>query len=148
MPTIDPAAFDRMAQSMGMNRRDPAAIRRRLEWLEMLLERAITVPGTRMGVGLDSVLGMVPVMGDVVSACMGAYLVWEGRNLGMSRWQLARMAGRIGVDTAIGAVPFVGDAFDFVYRSNTKNLRAIKRHLDRHHPAGATLDATPTRPLL
>jgi Domain of unknown function (DUF4112) len=65
---------------------------------------------------------------------MGAYIVWEARNLGMSKWQLIRMAANVGVDTAIGAVPLVGDVFDLVWRSNSKNLRIIKRHLDKHHP--------------
>ena len=65
---------------------------------------------------------------------MGAYIVWEARNLGMSKWQLIRMAANVGVDTAIGAVPLVGDVFDFVWRSNSKNLRIIKKHLDKHHP--------------
>lgn len=68
---------------------------------------------------------------------MGAYLVWEARNLGMSRWTIARMAGSVGVDTALGAIPLVGNVFDFFYRSNTKNLRLIRRHLDRHHPVAA-----------
>jgi hypothetical protein len=66
---------------------------------------------------------------------MGAYMVWEARNLGMSKWQLIRMSANVAVDTAIGAIPFVGDAFDLVWRSNSKNLRIIKKHLDKHHPA-------------
>jgi hypothetical protein len=65
---------------------------------------------------------------------MGAYIVWEARNLGMSKWQLIRMTANVGIDTAIGAIPIVGDAFDLVWRSNTKNLRIIKKHLDKHHP--------------
>lgn len=120
--------------------RHPAAVRQRLEALERLLERSFSVPGTRIPVGLDSVVGLVPVVGDVVTAAMGAYFVWEGRNLGMSRWQLARMGGNIAVDTAIGAVPFVGDAFDLAFRSNTKNLRILRRHLDKHHPETRILE--------
>jgi hypothetical protein len=65
---------------------------------------------------------------------MGAYIVWEARNLGMSKWQLIRMTANVGIDTAIGAIPIVGDAFDLVWRSNSKNLRIIKKHLDKHHP--------------
>jgi hypothetical protein len=66
---------------------------------------------------------------------MGAYIVWEARNMGMSKWQLIRMSFNVGIDTLIGAIPFVGDAFDLVWRSNSKNLRIIKKHLDKHHPA-------------
>ena len=50
------------------------------------------------------------------------------------RWQLWRMAGNVGIDSLIGAVPLAGDLFDFAFRSNTRNLRIIRRHLDKHHP--------------
>ena len=76
----------------------------------------------------------MPVLGDLITAAMGAYMVWEARNLGMSKWQLIRMTANVGIDTAIGAIPIVGDAFDLVWRSNSKNLRIIKKHLDKHHP--------------
>lgn len=112
----------------------PAAIRKRVEMLETLLERSFTIPGTRIPVGLDAAVGLVPVVGDFITAAMGAYIVWEGRNLGLSKWQLLRMGGNIAVDTAIGAIPFVGDAFDLAYRSNTKNLAILRRHMDRHYP--------------
>jgi hypothetical protein len=72
---------------------------------------------------------------------MGSWMVWEARNLGMSKWQLARMAGNVGFDAALGLVPFVGDAADFFFRSNSRNLRLIKRHLDKHHPGTATITA-------
>ena len=114
---------------------DPQSIRARVEALEKLLERSFHIPGTKIPFGLDSVIGLVPVLGDVVTAAMGAYMVWEARNLGMSKWQLIRMTANVGIDTAIGAIPLVGDAFDLVWRSNSKNLRIIKKHLDRHHPA-------------
>ncbi|WP_228242710.1 DUF4112 domain-containing protein [Porphyrobacter sp. GA68] len=113
---------------------DPASIRRRVEVMEGLLERSLTVPGTRFPVGLDAAIGLMPVVGDFVAAALGAYIVWEGRNLGMTKWQLYRMGGNLAVDTVIGAIPLVGDAFDVAFRSNRKNLRIIRKHLDRHHP--------------
>lgn len=113
---------------------DPVSIRRRVEAMEMLLERSFTIPGINRAVGLDAIAGMVPVLGDLITAAMGAYIVWEGRNLGMSKWQLGRMAANIAFDTAIGAVPLAGDLFDLLFRSNTRNLKIIKRHLDKHHP--------------
>ena len=99
------------------------------------------IPGTNRRVGLDSLVGLIPVVGDLATAAMGAWIVWEARNLGMSKWQLTRMAGNIGVDTLIGAIPFAGDLFDFLYKSNTKNLRIIRKHMDKHHPSTATIDA-------
>ena len=120
--------------------RDPASVRRRVEAMEVLLERAFKVPGTNFRVGLDSVVGLVPVLGDVVTAAMGAWLIWEAKNLGMSKWHLARMTGNVGFDAAIGLIPFVGDAFDFLFKSNTRNLRIIKRWLDKNHPATKTIE--------
>lgn len=120
---------------------DPQAIRRRLEALEHLLENAFAVPGTRQRVGLDAVVGLIPVAGDLVGAAMGLYLVWEARNLGMSRWQQARMIGNVGIDTALGAIPFAGDLFDFLFKSNSRNMRIIRRHLDKHHPHTRVIEA-------
>jgi hypothetical protein len=119
---------------------DAAAVRQRIEAMEKLLERSLTIPGTKIPIGLDALAGLIPVAGDLITAAMGAWIVWEGKNLGMPRWQLWRMAANVGFDTAIGAVPVVGDLFDFAFRSNSKNLAIIKRHLDRHHPATKVIE--------
>ncbi len=113
---------------------DPQSVRRRIVGLERLLEGMFDVPVLGRKVGLDALLGLVPVAGDVIAAVLGLYLVWEARNLGMPRWQLWRMVGNVGVDTLIGAVPVAGDLFDFLYRSNTRNLKIVRKHLDKHHP--------------
>ncbi len=113
---------------------DPASVRRRIEALEQVLERAFVIPGTNRRIGVDALAGLVPVAGDTITALMGIYLVWEARNLGMSKWQLARMTGNVGFDWLVGLVPFAGDVFDFFFRSSSRNLRMIRRHLDRHHP--------------
>lgn len=120
---------------------DVQSVRRRIEALERLLEGMIEVPLVGRKVGLDALLGLLPVGGDIISGAMGLYLVWEARNLGMSKWQLWRMAGNVGIDTLIGAVPVAGDLFDFLYRSNSKNLKIVRKHLDRHHPGTVTLSA-------
>lgn len=130
------AIFDALIQ----NRNDPAALRKRVETLEFLLERSFTIPGINRPVGLDAIVGLVPVVGDVISAAMGAYIIWEARNLGMPKWKLWRMMGNLGFDTALGAIPLVGDAFDLFFRSNSRNLKIIKRHLDKHHPGTITID--------
>lgn len=133
--------FERVVRDMPGFGRDPASIRRRIEAMEAVLEGLFVIPGTNRRVGLDSLVGLVPVVGDLATAAMGAWIVWEARNLGMSKWQLTRMAGNVGVDTLVGAIPFAGDIFDFLYKSNTKNLRIIRKHLDKHHPSTATIDA-------
>ncbi|MBL0923903.1 MAG: DUF4112 domain-containing protein [Sphingomonadaceae bacterium] len=137
---ISQEQFSQIAKELPGMGTDPQAIRMRVEAMEKLLERSFTIPGTKIPFGLDSVVGLVPVVGDLVSAAMGAYMVWEARNLGMSKWQLIRMSANVGIDTALGAIPLVGDAFDLVFRSNSKNLRIIKKHLDRHHPGTRTIE--------
>lgn len=119
---------------------DPLSVRRRIEALEKLLDNSFTIPGTSRRFGLDAIIGLIPGIGDAITAIMGLYLVWEARNLGMSKWQLWRMAGHVGIDSLIGAVPLAGDVFDLLYRSNTKNLRIIRKHLDKHHPGTRTLE--------
>lgn len=138
--------IDEVAALLRLDTQDPAKIRQRIELLELILERSLTIPGTRMRVGLDSIVGLVPVIGDVVTAAMGAYIVWEANNLGLPKWKLARMAGNILFDTALGAVPLAGDLFDLLYKSNSRNLRIIKRHLDRHHPSLRVIEGKVERP--
>lgn len=120
--------------------RTPTDIRRRIEAIERLLERSIAIPGINRGVGLDAVIGIVPVVGDLISAGLGAYIVWEANNLGLPKWKLWRMAGNVAFDTAVGAVPIVGDVFDIAFRSNTRNLKIVRGHLDRHHPATRVIE--------
>jgi hypothetical protein len=124
---------------------DPPSVRQRVEAMERVLERLFVIPGTKQQVGLDVILDLVPVVGDVAAAALGAYIVWEGRNVGMSKWQLSRMAGNVGVDWLLGLIPWVGAVPDFFFRSNTRNLKMIKKHLDKHHPGTRTIEADATR---
>jgi hypothetical protein len=114
--------------------RDPASVRRRLEAMEKVLERLFTLPGTNRQFGLDVIFDVIPVGGSLVAAAMGSWLAWEARNLGMPKWHLARMGGNIGIDFLLGAIPWVGAIPDFFFKSNTRNLRIVKRWLDKHHP--------------
>ena len=118
---------------------DPASVRKRVEALETIMERLVVVPGINRPVGLDVILDLVPFLGSTAGAVLGAYMAWEARNLGMSRTAMARMAGNVGVDWLLGLIPWVGAIPDFLFRSNSRNLRIIKRHLDKHHPSGATI---------
>lgn len=119
---------------------DAASVRQRVEMLERVLERSFTIPGIRRDVGLDAIAGLVPVLGDVLTAAMGAYIVWEARNLGLPKWKLLRMGANVAFDTALGAVPLVGDAFDLFFRSNSRNLKILRAHLDKHHPEAKVIE--------
>jgi len=127
---------------------DPASVRQRVEAMEKLLERLFVIPGTKQPVGLDAILDLVPVIGDVAAAALGAYIVWEARNLGMSKWQIARMTGNVGLNWLLGlfsVIPVVGVIPTLLFRSNSKNLKIIRRHLDKHHAATATVEGQITR---
>jgi Domain of unknown function (DUF4112) len=118
----------------------PAAVRKRIEGMERLMEGLFVIPGTNRRVGLDVILDVIPVGGNIIAAAMGAWMAWEARNLGMPKSAIVRMAGNIGVDALLGAIPFIGAVPDFFFRSNTRNLKIIKKHLDRHHPGTAVID--------
>ena len=141
---VNQSQFDNAASRLQIGR-DPAAVRQRIEAMELLLERAFTLPGTNYRIGLDVMLDLIPVVGDVIAAAMGAWIVWEARNLGMSKWQIARMSGNVGFDFLLGLIPWVGAIPDFFFRSNTRNLRMIRRHLDKHHAETATIETRANR---
>ena len=119
---------------------DALSVRQRIEGMEKLLERLFVIPGINKPVGLDVILDISPGIGTISAAALGSYIAWEARNLGMSKWQIARMAGNIGFDMLLGAIPWIGAIPDLFFRSNSRNLRIIKRHLDRHHPHTKTVD--------
>ena len=120
---------------------DPRSVRQRIEALEKLMERMFVIPGLNRPVGLDVILDLIPIAGSTAAAALGGYMAWEARNLGMSKRQVSRMAGNVGVDWLLGLIPWVGAIPDLFFRSNSRNLKIIKRHLDKHHAATATIDA-------
>jgi hypothetical protein len=120
--------------------RDPASVRKRIEAMEHLLEGLFRIPGTNRTIGLDVILDVIPVGGDVIGSLMGAWMVWEARNLGMSKTQMARMFGNVGIDFLLGLIPVIGVVPDALFRSNSRNLKIIKRHLDKHHPSTALVE--------
>jgi len=103
--------------------------RERLIMLARLMDSAVTLPGVRRGVGLDALLGLVPVAGDALSALIGLYSVLQARELGASRWLQARMIGNLLLDAAIGAVPIAGDIADVFFRAHRRNLELLRREL-------------------
>lgn len=110
---------------------DAAATLARLDALAQLLDSAFVLPGTKVRVGLDSIIGLVPGIGDLVSAAMSSYIVWEARRLGLPRWKIARMAMNVGIDAAIGIVPFVGDVADVFFKANRRNVAILRAHLQK-----------------
>jgi hypothetical protein len=103
----------------------------RLEALAQLMDAAFVIPGTKVRVGLDAIIGLVPIAGDLIASLVSSYLIWEARQLGASRWVIGRMIANTTIDTLFGAVPIVGDAFDVLFRANLKNLALLRRHLEK-----------------
>lgn len=121
-----------MAQGTMMNHETHAALVR-LEALATVMDSAFKIPGTDVRMGFDALLGLLPVIGDAFSGAISSYLIWEAKRLGVPKLVLGRMVANTAIDTALGAVPVIGDLFDVAYRSNTKNVALLRRHLEKTH---------------
>jgi hypothetical protein len=124
----------------------------RIEAVSRLMDDLFEIPGTNVRVGLDAVIGLVPVVGDLLSQVVSSYIIWEARQLGVSRFTMSRMIANSAIDTLVGIVPFAGDAFDVAFRANRKNLALLKGHLAKNghvrrtgEGAGPVIDATARR---
>jgi len=133
-PTIRPRSARARANRKATRSRAATAARRqaareRLITLTRLMDGLFEIPVIRRKIGLDAVIGMVPVLGDLVSAGIGLYLVFEARELGASRWLQARMVGNLLLDFLVGIVPVLGDFFDALFRAHQRNLRLLQKEL-------------------
>ena len=108
--------------------------RARLDTLARFLDSALRVPGTNIRFGADALLNLIPGVGTLTSKGMSAYLIWEARRLGVPLATLLRMAGNVGVDFVISAIPLVGWVGDVFYRSNLRNMNLLRDHLDKANP--------------
>ncbi|MDB5521020.1 MAG: hypothetical protein JWQ82_617 [Tardiphaga sp.] len=103
----------------------------RLEALTNLLDVAFVMPGTNVRYGIDALIGLVPVIGDIVTTAIALWIVREARALG-APWHLtARMLGNVAIDGVVGAVPLVGDAFDVMFKANIRNMKMLRKWLDK-----------------
>ena len=114
---------------------------RRMRGLVRLMDTALRIPGTRFSFGADSLMGLIPGVGDFAGAAISLYIVNEARRLGVPNEKLFKMLVNIGFDAAAGSVPLVGDLFDVYFKSNRRNLDLVLEHfgldhsdLDRNRP--------------
>ncbi|MCP3472758.1 DUF4112 domain-containing protein [Bradyrhizobium sp. CCGUVB1N3] len=103
----------------------------RLEAIAKLLDVAFILPGTKIRYGIDGLIGLIPVIGDIITTAISLWLVREARALGAPWYITARMLGNVAVDGVVGMVPFAGDAFDVMFRANMRNVRLLRRWLDK-----------------
>jgi hypothetical protein len=99
-----------------------------LRSISRLLDSAFVVPGTNYRIGLDPIIGLIPLVGDLASPLFTIAILWQGRDLGLPRIVQLRMIFNAAIDMLIGAVPLAGDLFDFVWKSNQMNLLLLERH--------------------
>ncbi len=112
-----------------------------MQRMARLLDSHFGIPGTRFRFGLDSLLGLLPGVGDSATAVMALWLVFEGWRMGVGKPTLARMTRNVLIDLVVGSIPVAGDAFDLVWKANRRNLELIEADLaaqrrDRPHNAG------------
>ena len=110
--------------------RDLLALRR----FAYFMDEAFSIPGTRIKVGLDALLGLIPGIGDVIGGVMSTWIVIGALRYRVPGRIIARMLLNIGIDLVVGSVPVAGDVFDFLYEENVKNLRLLEKHRDRRRP--------------
>ena len=103
----------------------------RLDAIAKLLDVAFIVPGTKFRYGIDGLIGLIPVVGDIITTAISLWIVREARALGAPWHITTRMLANVAVDGAIGLVPVAGDAFDVMFRANVRNVRMLKRWLEK-----------------
>lgn len=103
----------------------------RIEAIAKLLDVAFVLPGTNIRYGIDGLIGLIPVVGDIITTAISLWLVREARALGAPWYVTARMLGNVALDGVVGIVPFAGDAFDVMFRANMRNVRLLRRWLDK-----------------
>jgi hypothetical protein len=131
-PIPRPRASRRSGRTTSARRGSAArrqAARQRLTLLTRLMDDLFEIPLLKRRFGLDPLIGLVPVVGDLIPAAIGLYLVFEARELGASRWLQAKMVGNLLLDLLVGAVPMFGDFFDFMFRAHHRNLKLLQKEL-------------------
>jgi hypothetical protein len=115
---------------------------RRIERLTEILDTAFEVPGTKVRVGLDTLIGLLPVAGDTATALVSFYIVYEARKMGISRAATVKMLANIGIDSLVGMVPLAGDLFDLAFKANVRNLKVIRAELEKTGRQGNVVEGT------
>ena len=103
---------------------------KRLRWLANFLDTAVSLPGG-FRFGADSLIGLLPIGGDIATALIACYFVYEGKRLGLPKRALAAMAGNVVLDLVLGATPILGDLADTIFKANVRNLAIIEKHVGR-----------------
>lgn len=130
MATADSFAADlNAAADTNMTEAEREAALQRLRRFATLMDSAVSVPGTSVTMGLESLIGLVPVAGDFAGGLLSCYVLFEGWRLGVPTNILLRMIGNILLEVVVGSVPVIGDAFDVAFKANVRNVQMLERYL-------------------
>jgi hypothetical protein len=105
--------------------------RERLKQLAWLLDSSIPIPGTRITVGLEALIGLFPFIGDLIGVLLSSYILGEAARLGAPKSVLLRMSANVALEGVVGIVPFAGDIFDAAYKANQRNVRLLEAWLEQ-----------------
>ena len=130
MPPQSDETKARPVQAELLMGRSPRDRLEQLRQIAQLLDSQFRIPGTDIEFGVDALIGLIPGVGDLISAAISSWLIREARRLGAPRWLIARMVWNVAVDAAIGIVPIVGDVFDVVWKANRKNIALLTSYLE------------------
>ncbi|PJJ87361.1 uncharacterized protein DUF4112 [Brevirhabdus pacifica] len=116
----------------------------RLEKLAGTMDSFMRIPGTGIRLGLDSLLGLIPGVGDAAALGPAGYIVYSAHQMGAPKSALAKMTVNIGIDALIGSIPLIGDIFDVGWKANRRNVALLRKHLEEaERKEGRVIDATP-----
>jgi hypothetical protein len=104
---------------------------RELDELARNLDSRWRIPGTGIRFGLDAVAGLIPGVGDVAAALISSHIIFHAARAGAPPHVLGRMVGNVALDTAVGSIPVLGSVFDLFFKANNRNVRLLRRHLER-----------------
>jgi hypothetical protein len=109
---------------------DPQALTlKRLRQLSRILDKVVTIPGTPIHIGLDPLVGFLPIGGDILGVILASYIVIEAARIGVPKGMLSRMVLNVIIDGLVGTVPIMGDLFDFAWTANEYNIKLLEEHL-------------------
>jgi hypothetical protein len=101
---------------------------KRLRQLSRLLDKVITIPGTPIAIGLDPIIGFIPIGGDFLGFLLSSYIILEAARLGVPKAILSKMVLNIVIDSLVGSIPIAGDLFDFAWTANEYNLKLLEEY--------------------
>jgi hypothetical protein len=104
----------------------------RLKLLSNRLDEIITIPGTKYKIGIDPIIGTIPIIGDLLGSIISIYILYSGSKIGLSSRIIAKMSLNIGFDFVLGLIPIIGDIFDMGWKANKRNVKLIENNINKY----------------